>query len=107
MTHIETDNPLIQFRIWEYDFIAQYWYIALLVVLLYVFMEYHRQHVREKRKKREQEELNAYRKRMERHQDWYESDHAYRRRMRRLEKDVIELDMNDVKPIEPMSDERR
>lgn len=27
MTHIETDNPLIQFRIWEYDFIAQYWYI--------------------------------------------------------------------------------
>ena len=46
MTHIETDNPLIQFRIWWYDLIVQYWYVALLMVLLYVFMEYKR-HERE------------------------------------------------------------
>ena len=42
MTHIETDNPLIQFRIWEYDFIAQYWYIFVLVAVVYVVMEYNR-----------------------------------------------------------------
>lgn len=42
MTHIETDNPLIQFRIWELDFIAQYWYIFVLVAIVYVVMEYNR-----------------------------------------------------------------
>ena len=42
MTHIETDNPLIQFRILEYDFIAQYWYIFVLVAIVYVVMEYNR-----------------------------------------------------------------
>ena len=42
MTHIETDNPLIQFRIWELDFIAQYLYIFVLVAIVYVVMEYNR-----------------------------------------------------------------
>ena len=42
MTHIETDNPIIQLSIWELDFIAQYWYIFVLVAVVYVVMAYNR-----------------------------------------------------------------
>lgn len=38
MTHIETDNPLLQFRIWCYDITWQYWYIWLVVLVLAVWL---------------------------------------------------------------------
>jgi hypothetical protein len=38
MTYIETDNPLLQFRIWCYDITWQYWYICLVVLVVAVWL---------------------------------------------------------------------
>lgn len=34
MTHIDTDNPIIQFRIWLMDFVWLNWYWILLVAII-------------------------------------------------------------------------
>ena len=38
MTHIETDNPLLQWRIWCYDITWQYWYIWLVVLVIAIWL---------------------------------------------------------------------
>ena len=40
MTHIETDNPLIQYRVWWYDFIWNYPVLCALLYLLAVWLMY-------------------------------------------------------------------
>ena len=38
MTHIETDNPLLQMRIWCYDITWQYWYIWIALAVIAVWL---------------------------------------------------------------------
>lgn len=38
MTQIETDNPLLQWRIWCYDITWQYWYIWIVVAVIAVWL---------------------------------------------------------------------
>ena len=38
MTHIETDNPLLQWRIWCLDITWQYWYIWIAVAMIAVWL---------------------------------------------------------------------
>lgn len=39
MTHIVTDNPLIQIRLWWYDFWWQNWYWAIIIVAIFILIK--------------------------------------------------------------------
>ena len=59
MTHIETDIPLLQMRIWCYDITWQYWYIwiALAVIAVWLINRHFAKHRREWIKEKEEQEV--------------------------------------------------
>lgn len=101
MTSIDTDNPIIQFRVWCYDLIWQYWPIWLAVSFLIILLMYQHFARRQRKWEERQKEIEAKTKEVEQLRERARSlqdnpDYfAYRTALEALTH--AELDLRDLK----------
>lgn len=92
MTNIETDNPIIQFRLWCYDLLWQYWFVWLLAFIIAVLLM-----VRHFHRRRKEWELNIQRNRRkdEEFKEQFKNARCVNRDL--YEKDVVEIEIERTK----------
>jgi len=96
MTHIETDNPLLQWRIWCYDITWQYWYIWLVVLVIAVWLI--SRHFAKRQREWDEYMMNERKK----HEDFKREVRKYRSPIERdlFEKDIVEIEhLSEINPI--------
>lgn len=97
MTTIETDNPIIQFRMLCYDLIWHYWPVVLLVFILAVWLMF--RHFSRRQKEWELNQQRMHRKDEELREQIRKYNSPIERDL--YEKDIIEIKPEQVKPITP------
>lgn len=92
MTNIETDNPIIQFRLWCYDLLWQYWFVWLLAFIIAVLLM-----VRHFHRRRKEWELNIQRSRRKDEElaEQFKNARCVNRDL--YEKDVVEIEIERTK----------
>ena len=93
--NLQTDNPLLQLRLWMYDILWQYWPIVLLLVIIAAWIMYRRfkrdQRAWDERMLNERKEIEEFKQKAQ----------QYGR--------IVPVDLNKIKPItmSPLTDDEK
>jgi hypothetical protein len=97
---IQTDNPLLQLRLWMYDILWQYWPIVLLLAIIAVWLMYRRfkrdQRAWDERMLNERKEIEEFKQKAQQYGHMFEND-------------TVEVNLNKLRPItmQPLTDEEK
>lgn len=100
MTNLQSDNPLLQLRLWMYDILWQYWPIVLLLTIIAVWLMYRRfkrdQRAWDERMLNERKEIEEFKQKAQQYGHMFEND-------------VVEVNLNKLRPItmQPLTDEEK